>query len=113
MDLSDRLADGLRQLAQASGTGVRVDAERLPIDPAARRWFTAQGGDPVISSIASGDDYELLFAVPPKGGGRVRAVSRQARGLQLTPIGELTREPELALMRNGQTEILPSGFSHF
>jgi hypothetical protein len=31
----------------------------------------------------------------------------------LTAIGELTREPELVLIRNGQTEILPSGFSHF
>ena len=113
MDLSDGLADGLRQLAEASGTGVRVDAARLPIDPAARRWFSAQGADPVVSSIASGDDYELLFAVPPKGGGRVKAVSRQTRGLQLTAIGELTREPELVLIRNGQTEILPSGFSHF
>ena len=113
MDLSDGLADGLRQIAEASKTGVRVDAARLPIDPAARQWFSRQGADPVVSSIASGDDYELLFAVPPKGRGRIKAVGRLTRGLPLTPIGELTAERELVLMRNGQPEILPSGLSHF
>jgi thiamine-monophosphate kinase len=113
MDLSDGLADGVRQIAEASGTGVRVDADRLPIDPAARQWFSQRGADPVVSSIASGDDYELLFAVQPKGGGRIKAVGQLARGLALTAIGELTQESELVLVRNGQPEILPSGFSHF
>ena len=32
MDLSDGLADAARQIAEASGTGVRIDAARLPID---------------------------------------------------------------------------------
>jgi thiamine-monophosphate kinase len=113
MDLSDGLADGVRQIAQASGTGVQVDASLLPIDSAARRWFSEQGAEPVVASISSGDDYELLFAVAAKGGGRLRAVSRLARGLPLTAIGKLTEEPDLVLMRNGQPEILPSGFSHF
>jgi thiamine-monophosphate kinase len=113
MDLSDGLADGVRQIADASGTGARIDAARLPIHSGARRWFSEQGADPLVSSIASGDDYELLFAVPPKGGGRIRAVNRLARGLPLTPIGELTEQIDLVLVRNGQPETLPSGFSHF
>ncbi len=114
IDLSDGLADGIRQIAAASGTGVRIDAAHLPIHPAARRWFSEQGADPVIAAIASGDDYELLFAVPAKGaGGRLKAVSRLARGLPLTPIGELTKDTDVVLMRNGQAETVPSGFSHF
>jgi thiamine-monophosphate kinase len=113
MDLSDGLADAARQMAEASGTGVRIDAAALPIDAAARRWFTEQGADPVVSAIRSGDDYELLFAVPAKGGRRIAAVGRHARGLPLTRIGELTEEADVVLMRNGQTEILPPGFSHF
>ena len=113
MDLSDGLADACRQMAEASGTGVRIDAARLPIDAGARRWFTEQGADPVVASIASGDDYELLFAVPAKGGRRLTAVGRLARGLPLTCVGELTGEPNVVLMRNGHAEVLPSGFSHF
>ena len=113
MDLSDGLADACRQIAGASRTGVRIDAARLPIDAAAAGWFTGQGADPILASIASGDDYELLFAVPAKGHRRLRAVGRLARGLPLTRIGELTEEPNAVLMRNGHAEILPFGFSHF
>ena len=36
MDLSDGLADGLQQMAEASGVGMTIDAGALPIDPAAR-----------------------------------------------------------------------------
>ena len=43
MDLSDGLADALRQVAAASGCGVRVDAAALPIEPGARAWWTARG----------------------------------------------------------------------
>jgi thiamine-monophosphate kinase len=113
MDLSDGLADACRQMAEASGTGARIDAARLPIDAGARRWFTEQGADPVVASIASGDDYELLFAVPAKADRRLTAVGQLARGLALTRIGELTEKPDVILIRNGQAEALPFGFSHF
>ena len=113
MDLSDGLGDAARQVAEASGTGVRIHAARLPIDPGARRWLTARGEDPVAASIASGDDYELLFAVPEKGGRRLTAVGRMTRGLPLTRIGELTAEQDVVLVRDGRRDLLPSGFSHF
>ena len=113
MDLSDGLADAARQMAEASGTGVRLDAAALPVDAGARRWFTERGTDPVRTAVASGDDYELLFAVPAKGGRRITAVGRQARGLLLTRIGELTSHDDMVLMRDGHSETLPPGFSHF
>ena len=113
MDLSDGLGDAARQLAEASGTGVRVHAARLPIDAGAWRWLAARGEDPVAVSIASGDDYELLFAVPPAAGRRLTAVARLTRGLPLTRIGELTAGRDVTLVRDGNTELLPAGFSHF
>ena len=76
MDLSDGLADALRQVAAASGVGVRIDADALPIDPGAREWWTSRGVDPVSAAVAGGDDYELLFAVPREGRRRV-AVGRR------------------------------------
>ena len=71
MDLSDGLADAVHQVATASRVGVRVDAALLPIDPCARDWWNKRGADAVTAAIAGGDDYELLFAVPAKGGGPV------------------------------------------
>jgi thiamine-monophosphate kinase len=113
MDLSDGLADAVSQMAQASGTGAVVDAGAVPIPDAARRWFESRGQEPVTAAVSGGDDYELLFAVPPRAKGRLRTVIRQARGVSVTRIGELTAAPAILLRRDGATEPLPGGFTHF
>ncbi len=43
MDLSDGLADGVRQIAEASGVGATIDAAAIPIDPARAHWFESRG----------------------------------------------------------------------
>lgn len=114
MDLSDGLADALRQVAAASGTGVRIDAALLPIDPGARQWWTTRGVDPVGAAIAGGDDYELLCAVSKKQGGALRSVQRHVADPALTRIGTLTKDVnERVLVRDGKEEVLPEGFEHF
>ena len=64
IDLSDGLADAVRQLAAASGTGARIEADALPIHPEARAWLDADGLDPVATALQSGEDYELAFTAP-------------------------------------------------
>lgn len=113
MDLSDGLADAVRQMAEASGTGATIDAALLPIDAAARAWFSRAGRDPVIAALAGGDDYELLFAVPRRARGRLATVIRQARGVPITRIGTLTGAPDVVVTRDGREEPLPAGFVHF
>ena len=113
MDLSDGLADAVRQVAQASGTGAIVDGSLVPIHPGADRWFRAQDQDPLTASLSGGDDYELLFAVPRRAGGRLRLVRSQGRGVPLTRIGELTADKALLLKRGTSSEPLPDGFVHF
>jgi thiamine-monophosphate kinase len=113
MDLSDGLADAVRQIAGASGTGAEVDAALLPVPPAAREWFVRTAADPAAAAAAGGDDYELLFAVPRRSRGRLATVVRQSRGVPITRIGELTRDPGVVLRRGGASEPLPSGFVHF
>lgn len=113
MDLSDGLADAVRQVASASGTGAVVDAAALPIHPAAAAFFRASGLDAVDASVAGGDDYELLFAVPKRSGNRLRHVIQQARGLAITRIGELTADPGVRLRRGSESRPLPAGFAHF
>jgi thiamine-monophosphate kinase len=113
MDLSDGLADGIRQIAEASGTGAMIDAGALPLDRGARTWFSALRRDPIHAALAGGDDYELLFAVPRKSARRMRNAESAARGVPLTRIGELTQDRALVVMRSGQAEPLPHGFTHF
>ena len=114
MDVSDGLADALRQVAAASGVGVRIDADALPIEPGAREWWTSRGIDPERAAVAGGDDYELLFAVPAKGRGPMRTVLRHVTEPALTKIGIFTKDPrEAVLTRGGHEDALPEGFEHF
>ena len=113
MDLSDGLADAVRQIAEASGTGAVIDAAALPVNDAARAWFARSGCDPITAAIAGGDDYELLFSAPRRARGRLATVMRQARGVPITRIGVLTTARELAVSRAGHEEPLPAGFVHF
>lgn len=113
IDLSDGLSDAVGQLAAASGAGVRMDAEALPIHPGARAWFDAAGVDPVAAAVAGGEDYELAFTSPPAFRGRLRHVRRQIDNLPITPIGVVTKEREVRLRRDGKDEPLPHGYEHF
>lgn len=112
IDVSDGLGDAVRQLAGASATGARLDAAALPIEPGARRWFAALGIDPVAAAVGASDDYELLFAVSPKAGGRLRA-ARATFGTPLTRIGVLTAATAIVLAHDGADTPLPAGFEHF
>ncbi|MGE3275251.1 MAG: thiamine-phosphate kinase [Vicinamibacterales bacterium] len=113
MDLSDGLGDAVRQLAEASGCGARIDAESLPVNPAARAFWEARGMDPVTEAVAGGDDYELLVAVAPRGRGRLRAARRHVADPPLTRIGVLTKERGVRLDRGGHMDELPRGFEHY
>jgi len=113
MDLSDGLADAVRQVAEASGTGARIDAASLPIPAAARAWFARSGRDAVTAAITGGDDYELLFTARRRAAGRLATVARQSRGVPMTRIGTLTADRTLSVLRDGREEPLPAGFVHF
>jgi thiamine-monophosphate kinase len=114
MDLSDGLADAAHQLAEASGCGVEVDADALPVDDAARAWWEVRGEDPTLRALSSGDDYELLFAVPRLWGGRLRHARSRVAEPTLTRIGVLTKDSAArVLLRDGKRELLPKGFEHF
>ena len=103
IDLSDGLADGIRQIGEASGLGAIVDADALPIED----------GATLRDALGGGDDYELLFALSPRMRSRLTHAQRLAKGLAVTRIGRLTSERTMLLSRNGSTEALPLGFEHF
>ena len=109
MDLSDGLADGVHQLAEASGVGAIVDADALPIEPAAREWFSRQGHDATTAALTGGDDYELLIAVKAKRGRRLTAARRHG-DVPLTLVGVCT-EDRAVVLKSGSP--LPAGYHHF
>lgn len=112
IDLSDGLADAVHQLASASGTGALVDAAAVPWHPVvARVW--PHPDEALQRALSGGDDYELLFAVPPRRRRAFEAVAVRPGGVPVTRIGRLTADPRLLLDLGGRHVPLPSGYAHF
>jgi thiamine-monophosphate kinase len=111
MDLSDGLLGDLPKLAQASAVHAHVSVERLPLSAALRAAANPQQARDW--ALAAGDDYELLFAVPPARYGELQAAAHRLN-LTLTVIGELRSGEGVSWSLNGE-QFAPSGhgYDHF
>jgi len=109
IDLSDGLSTDLHRLAEASGVGARILAPAVPIHDAARAIATRVGRDPLGFALDGGEDYELLFTVPP-------ARERQAMALGGLAIGRITPRRGGLLLEapSGRSARLATGgYDHF
>src|SRR4029077_11444486 len=98
MDLSDGLGADLPRLAKASRVGFTVETQNLPLTRGAK----------IDDAISKGEDYELLFAVPPGERNRFeRAWRKQFPKLPLTRIGSLSQ------LSTKNHQRLPRGYVHF
>jgi thiamine-monophosphate kinase len=97
MDLSDGLGADLPRLARASGCGWSINETALPLNP----------GCTAKQALADGEDYELLFALPPREAKKLRPLwARKFPKLRLTEIGALTD-------RGFEKTATPHGYDHF
>jgi thiamine-monophosphate kinase len=111
MDVSDGLLGDLRKLAGASGGGVRLDLERLPIAPVLAAHYDRAQCERYV--LHGGDDYELLFTVPPAQAGALGAIAREA-GVAVHAIGTVERGSGVQCMRAGRVEAVTGrGYDHF
>lgn len=101
MDVSDGLLIDAARMGQASGLAVVID--HVPLSPALEAF---RGGSMAtqIAAARAGDDYELLFALPPGLNPPVRAI----------PVGRLAQGAGLTLMIDGVAVPLPDrlGWEH-
>jgi thiamine-monophosphate kinase len=113
IDLSDGLADGVRQIAQASSVGITLDAAAIPIGERAKEWLSRHSRDPLDVALRGGDDFELVFTARPRQAGRLRAVRQHLSDLPITRIGVVTRSPRLTVKDERGERELPEGYQHF
>jgi thiamine-monophosphate kinase len=113
MDISDGLADCVRQVADASGVGITLDGAAIPVPAEVRDAQRRRGRNPLETALGGGDDYELFFTVRPAHRGRLRAVCQQLGDLPITRIGVVTKARELLIRDEEGLRTLPAGYEHF
>jgi thiamine-monophosphate kinase len=66
-DISDGLVADAGHLARASGCGIRLELERLPLSPEAQDWAARQASPEaaLLALATGGDDYEVVLAARP------------------------------------------------
>lgn len=67
-DVSDGLIADAGHLARASGCGVRIDLDRMPLSPSGQAWVRDRGASPetLLALASGGDDYEIVLAARPE-----------------------------------------------
>ncbi len=103
IDLSDGLSGDAAHLAAASGVAVAIELERVPCWP----------GVTPRAAARSGEEYELLVALPQRFGERDARTFRRATGLPLTRIGRCVAGRGVRMTDHGRPVTLPRSFDHF
>lgn len=105
IDLSDGLALDLSRLCRESGVGAEVNAAELPLSPRLEELCRAIDRDPEKLALGGGEDYVLLFTLPP---------GRRPPGDSLCKrIGTINGDRRLCLVRRDRSEDLPVlGWDH-
>lgn len=99
MDVSDGLLLDAARMAEASGCAVAIDLDAVPLSDDARAF-----GIDAVTAASAGDDYELLFALPPG----------MAPSAPATRVGTFAVGKGLTLISGGVSVPLPErlGYTH-
>jgi thiamine-monophosphate kinase len=111
IDLSDGLAGDADHLAAASGVGIVIDADAVPVHDAVRD-STISRADALRLAVAGGEDYELCFTADDADVARVADAFARRFGVGLSRVGRVEAG---AGARIDGTDALhgADGFDHF
>ncbi len=115
LDLSDGLSTDLHRLCEASHVGARLEIEALPLSEALQKAGEFLQHEGERYSLHGGEDYELLFSVPPHH----RPALLQSwpfATTRLTQIGMLVAREAGVVVVTESNEAIPliaGGYDHF
>ncbi|CAG7653418.1 Thiamine-monophosphate kinase [Paenibacillus allorhizosphaerae] len=114
-DVSDGLASEMWEIAEASGVGIDLIEERIPIADELAAFARTQGKDPLDYILYGGEDYQLVGTVPAGNAIELQMKFKEA-GLALHVIGYVHAEGQGVRMVQNNGYIVPlakHGYNHF
>jgi thiamine-monophosphate kinase len=107
MDISDGLLTDLDKLCAASHCGASVDVDALPRSPDLHATFDEATS--LQYALAGGDDYELLFTIPPS-----QLAILEQLDVRCVPIGTITTDTRVTCRRGAMPfDVRRRGYDHF
>lgn len=109
IDVSDGLSSDLGHLCEASRVGAEIALDRIPLSLPLQR-MRGLSKEAVEYALSGGEDYELLFTVPPH-----REEMLQTIRIEATRIGIITKGRSLRIIdaQGRKRPFSPSGYDHF
>jgi thiamine-monophosphate kinase len=111
IDISDGLLQDLGHLCRASAVGAMIEANTIPLSTA----YADLAKERLEFAMSGGEDYELLFTVPPKNEGKLYESFRRL-GTPVTRIGVVTEKAKgiRVVGEDGKTiRFQRHGYNHF
>ncbi len=106
IDLSDGLSSDVGHICRESGVGTEIYADRLPIDPALSRHFSAD--ECLRLALHGGEDFRLLFTADKKN-------IYEVENIGAFHVGTVTANADKVELNDGANTmpLAPGGYRHF
>ena len=110
IDISDGLSSDLAHICGASGVGALLFSDAIPLSESLLKSSAQLSKPPLHYALSGGEDYELLFTVPPE-----KIKKLHTLGIALTEIGEVTRTRKMLIVdvRGKRKPLKATGYNHF
>jgi thiamine-monophosphate kinase len=104
IDVSDGIVADAGHLAAASGVACTIERSDVPLHPAA---------DDPLDGLLSGEEYELLVALPATFDPATANEFHDRFALDLTRVGSVVAGRGVTVTDRGEQMVLPHGYLHF
>jgi thiamine-monophosphate kinase len=114
IDVSDGLLADLGHILAKSGKGAIVEIDSLPLSDCFKMSVGCNSPEFRRFPLSGGEDYELLFTVPPKRLDEARSAA-EASGTPVTVIGKISLADGIILVDSSGMHYTPEscGYDHF
>jgi thiamine-monophosphate kinase len=116
IDVSDGLSSEIHHLCDESKVGAEIHEDALPLSPSFRAYCEIADLDPLHFVLNGGEDYELLFTVPPDHISKVVQKVPAETGTAIKSIGRMVPAAKGITLITRKGKRLPlkaKGFDHF